>query len=299
MPVKVILDKVVSYLQGMEANLSGDDSPLANVWDEIKDQMQNEESYCWDAYEQTIKSLIDGEIEEANKSGGVERPPCFDDDADDLTDTFCQMLLERAAEEPVKYAPFDFEYYCSPVADFTVYGKVVKRTGMNTFEAYAFSVAAPHGEFGQVDASDVECTLSKEEFEYARKHGWPAQWTDQTGEALSPEEISEAPDAERPKCEPCNAAERRLQPFEDLAKGLAHGEIYAGSPDACDICNTPLAGHRFMIDGNTQPGGCMWACMCARCFQKTGEGIGWGQGQLYTQLENGDWLMTAGFRPEE
>jgi putative AlgH/UPF0301 family transcriptional regulator len=39
--------------------------------------------------------------------------------------------------------------------------------------------------------------------------------------------------------------------------------------------------------------------MCAECFLKMGEGIGWGKGQLYTQLEKGDWLMTAGCRPED
>jgi hypothetical protein len=38
-----ILDQVVSNLQSMNATLSGDDSPLASVWDEIKEQVQNEQ----------------------------------------------------------------------------------------------------------------------------------------------------------------------------------------------------------------------------------------------------------------
>ncbi len=116
----------------------------------------------------------------------------------------------------------------------------------------------------------------------------------------TPDEKSDMVDTEEiPKRAPYTLAERKLQPFENLATGLAHGERYAGSPAACDVCKTQLAHRRFMIDGNTQPGGCMWACMCAECFLKIGEGIGWGKGQLYTQLENGDWLMTAGFRPED
>jgi hypothetical protein len=38
--------------------------------------------------------------------------------------------------------------------------------------------------------------------------------------------------------------------------------------------------------------------MCAICFDKHGEGIRWGTGQLYTHLKNGKWLLTAGFSPE-
>jgi len=298
-PAKVILDKVVAFLQGMEATLSGDDTPLATVWDEIKEQVQNEKSYCWDAYEQTMRSLIDGYIEEAHKSCGVELPPHFDEDEDDLNEEYYWMLIARAGEETIEYEPFDFEYYCKPVQDFTVYGKVLKRTGMDTFEANAFSIAAPNGEFGQVYASEAECTLSKEEFEFARQHGWPVEWEDPTGEILPPEANSEDTAALRPKCEPRNDAEIKLMRFENLAVGLQHDDIYFNAPEVCDICKKPLADKRFMIDGNFKPGGCLWGCMCARCFLEVGEGIGWGRGQLYTHLENGEWLMTAGFCPED
>ena len=48
-----VSDKTIRALQGMtDANmlLSGDDSGLINVWEEICVQLQNEESFYWDTY---------------------------------------------------------------------------------------------------------------------------------------------------------------------------------------------------------------------------------------------------------
>jgi hypothetical protein len=102
-----------------------------------------------------------------------------------------------------------------------------------------------------------------------------------------------------PKFEPVDEAERTLLAIEDLSHGIAHDEEYANAPEKCDLCGVSLEDRRFMVDGNTEPGGCLWACMCAKCALRKGEGIGWGKGQLYTQLEPGRWLMTAGFPPGE
>lgn len=58
-----ISGKVVCELQKMtEGMLSGDDTPLKNVWDEICVQVQGEESIMWDAYMDTIKSVIQDEV---------------------------------------------------------------------------------------------------------------------------------------------------------------------------------------------------------------------------------------------
>ena len=55
--------KVIRYLQKMtDCLLSGDDTPLKNVWDEICVQVQDEESFFGDAYIDTISSLISKEI---------------------------------------------------------------------------------------------------------------------------------------------------------------------------------------------------------------------------------------------
>jgi len=46
----------------MDAGLSGDDSGLKNVWDEIVVQVQGEQSYDWDTYLLTMTCLIDGAV---------------------------------------------------------------------------------------------------------------------------------------------------------------------------------------------------------------------------------------------
>lgn len=54
-----IVRKVIAHLQSMKEGLqSGDDSGLKTVWDEICVQIQHEESFFWDAYDQTVKSIV-------------------------------------------------------------------------------------------------------------------------------------------------------------------------------------------------------------------------------------------------
>jgi hypothetical protein len=57
--------RVIVTLQRMkEPLLSGDDTELANVWDEVCAQVQGEESIYWDAYENTITQIIANEARE-------------------------------------------------------------------------------------------------------------------------------------------------------------------------------------------------------------------------------------------
>lgn len=59
-----ITRRVIRSLQGMtEPRLSGDDSVLRNVWDEVCVQVQFEDSIYWDAYEHTVTSLVAGEFD--------------------------------------------------------------------------------------------------------------------------------------------------------------------------------------------------------------------------------------------
>ena len=66
---KQLIDKLIkesiAALEQMDANemLSGDDSGLKNVWEEICVQVQGEESVFWDAYVETIESLLSGSVE--------------------------------------------------------------------------------------------------------------------------------------------------------------------------------------------------------------------------------------------
>lgn len=50
---------VVEQIKGLpeSARLSGDDSPLRSVWEEWKDQVQEEESYFFEIYVETIETL--------------------------------------------------------------------------------------------------------------------------------------------------------------------------------------------------------------------------------------------------
>ncbi len=46
-----------------DCRLSGDDTILKNIWDEVCVQMQSEESFAWDAYLETVKAHIAYEVE--------------------------------------------------------------------------------------------------------------------------------------------------------------------------------------------------------------------------------------------
>jgi hypothetical protein len=59
MTILKIARGVVATLQRMKNDqLSGDDSGLASIWDEICAQIQYEESWAWDAYEETVRQVV-------------------------------------------------------------------------------------------------------------------------------------------------------------------------------------------------------------------------------------------------
>ncbi len=173
-----IIDQVVSDLRRMEATLSGDDSALMSVWDEIKEQVQNEESFYWDTYVETMRDFISCAIMDAKEAGNFVLPPyCEEDDPDDeIEEAYLQLLLSRAESEPIECRPFDYQYFCYRLLDFTAYGMVLKRTGLSTCLAKVFSVAAPSGETGTVEVSRIDCLLTEDEFKAAEKQRWPETW---------------------------------------------------------------------------------------------------------------------------
>ena len=64
---KRIARKVIAYLQGMDQMLSGDDSGLKTTWDEICVQVQYEQSFYWDAYDETVRGILRGYVAELPK----------------------------------------------------------------------------------------------------------------------------------------------------------------------------------------------------------------------------------------
>lgn len=59
---RVVRRSIRSLQQITDARMSGDDSGLANVWDEICVQVQGQESFFWDAYEETAGAIISAEL---------------------------------------------------------------------------------------------------------------------------------------------------------------------------------------------------------------------------------------------
>jgi hypothetical protein len=60
--IKSLCRRVIRHLQSMKEGYlqSGDDSPLANAWDEVCVQVQGTESFMWDAYIDTMEGIILG-----------------------------------------------------------------------------------------------------------------------------------------------------------------------------------------------------------------------------------------------
>jgi hypothetical protein len=57
--------RLIRYFQGRkDCLLSGDDTILGNVWDEVCVQVQIERSFYWDAYDETLSMTLQSYLEE-------------------------------------------------------------------------------------------------------------------------------------------------------------------------------------------------------------------------------------------
>lgn len=177
MKSKEALDTIVLSLTQIDARLSGDDSPLSNPWEEIKEQLQTELSHYWPAYLETIRGSVAAFASSLSASQSAELAASMKcNEGAALERNLLQRLLSRGKKEKVRYAPFDFLYFCYPLLDFTAYGRVIERTGVYTLRAKVFSAAAPNGEEGVLNTNWIEGLLSQEQFEQARAAGWPETW---------------------------------------------------------------------------------------------------------------------------
>lgn len=86
--------------------------------------------------------------------------------------------------------------------------------------------------------------------------------------------------------------------MSDVEQGKRRELYNHDNPTTCDICSGSLDKYTFFIDGVVE-GTMEWANMCPQCFTSRGQGVAWGKGQLYMRQEDGTWVMTAGFPPEE
>ncbi len=97
---------------------------------------------------------------------------------------------------------------------------------------------------------------------------------------------------------PCDESERILADRADFEGGEHRGQHNINPPGACDLCGRSLSSRAFLVDGRLRDS-IMWATMCSGCFLQRGDGLGYGQGQLFAHLADGRWLLVAGWPPDE
>lgn len=179
MDIKTILEDIIRTIRAIPTKLSGDDSPLADAWEEIKEQVQHEKSFFWQAYLDTMKQIINGKVDSLSGqdrsviAAVLNLPP---EDMDSLVQAILKRILLKAKKEKIRYKPFDFNYFRYSIEGMAIYAKVLQRTGLFTCEIIAYSCAAPFGERGEVNTDIIEDTMSSDEFERAREQNWPEKW---------------------------------------------------------------------------------------------------------------------------
>lgn len=97
---------------------------------------------------------------------------------------------------------------------------------------------------------------------------------------------------------PVDASDEQLAATVDAAEVEANEPGYAYGVENCGSCGCALNQRGVFVDGRLR-GDLMWGNMCAPCFAKQGEGIGWGKGQLYARQPDGRWRMVAGWKASD
>ena len=62
-----IARKAIAGLQRINDTMSGGDSELKTIWDEICVQVQYGESFFWDAYDKTVRALVEASVADLPK----------------------------------------------------------------------------------------------------------------------------------------------------------------------------------------------------------------------------------------
>ncbi len=179
--VKALLDAIVAHLRTIPSQLLGDVSPLADAWEDIKEQIQDPEGLspnCWPFYLMSIKGTIEGTVDELSGPALLTtsqelRAPAGNKGK--IAEALLRRLLAKAKREKVRYAPFHFRYFRYSISGMCVYAQVFKRTGLNKCRIIAYSAAEPFGEEGEINTNIIESILTADEFEEARRLKWPVE----------------------------------------------------------------------------------------------------------------------------
>jgi len=62
-----IVGSTIAWLKAQKAELSGDDTPLKNVWEEVCVQVHGDESVLWEVYKDTIMTDLTAKIEQLKR----------------------------------------------------------------------------------------------------------------------------------------------------------------------------------------------------------------------------------------
>jgi hypothetical protein len=160
----------------------GDVSPLADSWEDIKEQIQDKgglSSNCWPFYLMSIRDVIEGTVDELSGTDLLAishelRVP--NGNKGKIAEALLRRLVAKARKEKVRYAPFDFEYFRYSIAGMCVYAQIIERTGVFTCRVLAYSAAAPDGEQGEINTNTIQSILTADDFEKVRRLNWPDEW---------------------------------------------------------------------------------------------------------------------------
>ena len=172
---KQVLDAVVRDLREIPERLDGDDSPLADSWEDIKEQIQTELSPFWSAYLDIIRGNIGsraGALPPDDRARLAEELGVSIENADGMERALMKRLAARAKREKIRYRPFSFTHFQYRIGGMPVYALVLERTGRSLCRIIAYSQAAPSGENGEIDPDVMDDTMTAAEFGQARAQGW-------------------------------------------------------------------------------------------------------------------------------
>jgi hypothetical protein len=197
-------------------------------------------------------------------------------------DTFTTMRWEAIPEEPAELN--DYLESLSIVPD------------ARSFPDGIVSIDLASGGY-TVEVTDEDNPLLEEDEETDEENSDEETGVEQRDEA--DEESGEDDDARRIwSIVPIDAVEVQLASIVDPNEVDANEPAHAYNVQNCGVCDCVLNLRGLFVDGRLR-GDLMWSNMCAACFASKGEGLGWGNGQLYARQPDGKWRMVAGWRSSD
>jgi len=191
-------------------------------------------------------------------------------------DTFTTMTWEAIPEEPAEFSDYRGSLWMVP--------------DVRSFPEGVASIDFNSGVYS-VEITDDDNPLLEEGDDSEEE-----EIEDDEEEAGDDADVDEADEEESEhwSIHPVDAVEKKLAAIVNSDQVDANEPVYAYGAQNCDFCGCALDGRGLYVDGRLH-GRLMWGNMCAACFGRCGQGIGWGIGQLFARQPDGKWRMVAGW----